>query len=85
MGQHVRGYKLTMLTVPVVRVGNSRGVCISVKLLEAIGSPQAVQLDIRDGALIVTPAIHPRAHWDTPDAWDSAELRARTMSGLRQT
>jgi len=63
-----------MLVVPIVRVGNSRGIRIPKKLLDAIGSPQAVQLDMRDGALIVSPVIHPRANWDDPAVWGNAKL-----------
>ena len=63
-----------MTIVPVVRIGLSRGILIPEQLLDAIGSPRAVLLDVGDGVLIVSPAIHLRAHWDTPAAWGSAEL-----------
>lgn len=62
-----------MLTVSVVPVGNSRGIRIPKKLLEEMGSPEAVSLDVKDGVLIVAPVDHPRKGWDDPKAWRNAK------------
>jgi antitoxin MazE len=67
-------YNVTMITVPIVPVGNSRGIRIPKKLLEELGSPEAVSLDVREGALVVTPVAHPRSDWDNPKAWRNPKL-----------
>ncbi len=63
-----------MLTVSVVPVGNSRGIRIPKKLLEEMGSPEAVSLDVKDGVLIVAPVDHPRKGWDDAKAWRNTKL-----------
>ncbi len=63
-----------MLTVPIVAVGNSRGIRIPKKLLEQLGSPQSVHLDFRDGTLVISPLNAPRQGWDNPELWKGADL-----------
>lgn len=63
-----------MITVPIVPVGNSRGIRIPKKLLEELGSPEAVSLDVREGTLVATPVAHPRSTWDDPKVWRNAKL-----------
>jgi antitoxin MazE len=63
-----------MLTVSVVPVGNSRGIRIPKKLLEEMGSPEAVSLDVKDGVLIVAPVDHPRKGWEDAKAWRNTKL-----------
>lgn len=77
-----RGYNVTMLTVSVVSVGNSRGIRIPKKLLVEMGSPDAVSLDVKDGVLIVVPVDHPRKGWDDPKAWRNAKLAKQDREWL---
>ncbi len=57
----------------IVRVGNSRGVRIPKALLEATGLTDAIELTVRDGALVIEPVESTRAGWD--EAF--AEMAAR--------
>lgn len=48
----------------VVRIGNSQGVRIPKTLLEQCGLKGAVELEVREGQLVVRSATRPRAEWD---------------------
>lgn len=48
----------------VVRIGNSRGVRIPKTLLEQCGLQGAVELEVREGQLVLRSATRPRAGWD---------------------
>jgi antitoxin component of MazEF toxin-antitoxin module len=63
-----------MIIVPIVPVGNSRGIRIPKKLIEALGFPNAVNLDVKDGILIAYPISSPRAGWDDPAVWGDTRL-----------
>ena len=47
----------------LVRIGNSRGIRIPKPLLEELGAPDEVELQVQDGTLVVTPVVDPRAGW----------------------
>ena len=47
----------------VVRIGNSRGIRIPKPLLEELGMTDEVELAVKDGVLMVTPLVDPRAGW----------------------
>jgi antitoxin component of MazEF toxin-antitoxin module len=63
-----------MIVIPVVRVGNSRGLRIPKKILDAIGAPTQVQLDVQDGLLIIRPITAPRLGWNDPARWQDNAL-----------
>ena len=48
----------------VVRIGNSQGVRIPKTLLEQCGLQGAVELEVREGQLVVRSATRARAGWD---------------------
>lgn len=48
----------------VVRIGNSRGVRIPKTLLEQCGLQGDVELEVREGQLVLRSATRPRAGWD---------------------
>ncbi len=48
----------------LVQIGNSRGVRLPKPLIEEAGLKDEVEITLRDGALIITSAEHPRAGWD---------------------
>lgn len=50
--------------VPLVPIGNSRGLRIPKPLLEASGLVDEVEITIEPGRLIVTPVRHARAGWE---------------------
>ena len=63
-----------MFVIPVIRVGNSRGLRIPRKMLDAIVAPTQVQLDIQDRALIIRPLTTPRLGWDSAAKWANTTL-----------
>ncbi|MCL5998298.1 MAG: AbrB/MazE/SpoVT family DNA-binding domain-containing protein [Chloroflexi bacterium] len=63
-----------MMTVPIVPIGNSRGIRIPKKMLDALGSPESVNLELREGVLVVRPIANPRAAWDDEALWRNAKL-----------
>ena len=48
----------------LVRIGNSRGIRIPKAMIDECGLGDAVELEIREGHLVVRPADNPRAGWD---------------------
>jgi len=56
----------------LVRIGNSRGVRLPKPLIEQAGLSDEVELDVREGAIVIRPADGPRVGW----AEAAAELAA---------
>lgn len=48
----------------LVRIGNSRGLRLPKPLIEEAGLRDEVEVTLRDGALVITSADHPRAGWE---------------------
>jgi len=48
----------------VVRIGNSRGIRIPKTLLEQCRLGGTVELEVRQGELVVRPAAKPRSGWE---------------------
>ena len=48
----------------IIRIGNSQGVRIPKALLEESGLSGDVDMVVRDGALVISPAGRPRLGWD---------------------
>ena len=63
-----------MIVIPIVRVGNSHGIRFPKKVLDAIGSPTEVQLDLQDGLLVIHPVVSPRHGWADAARWRNVEL-----------
>jgi antitoxin MazE len=57
----------------IIRIGNSQGVRIPKALLEETGLTGDVDMTVRDGALVISPAGQPRRGWD--DAFHQMALR----------
>lgn len=47
----------------IVRIGNSKGVRLPKPLLEQVGLVDEVDLEVRDGALVISPSDPVRAGW----------------------
>jgi antitoxin MazE len=47
----------------VVRIGNSKGIRLPKPLLEQVGLTEEVELEVRDGAIVITPGEQPRRGW----------------------
>jgi len=47
----------------IVRIGNSKGIRLPKPLLEQVGLVDEVDLEVRDGELIVSPSDSVRAGW----------------------
>ena len=61
----------------LVRIGNSRGVRLPKPLIEQAGLDDEVELDVRDGAIVIRPLNGPRAGWA-----EAAAALAEAESGL---
>jgi antitoxin MazE len=48
----------------IIRIGNSQGVRIPKALLEESGLSGDVDITVRDGAILISPASSPRQGWD---------------------
>lgn len=47
----------------LVRIGNSRGVRLPKPLIEEAGLEDEVEVRVRNGAVVITSAAHPRSGW----------------------
>ena len=47
----------------IVQIGNSRGIRLPKPLIEEAGLSDEVDLRIREGAIVITPAHAPRSGW----------------------
>ncbi|MDH4338541.1 MAG: AbrB/MazE/SpoVT family DNA-binding domain-containing protein [Candidatus Krumholzibacteria bacterium] len=48
----------------LVRIGNSRGLRLPKPLIEEAGLKDEVEVTLREGAIVITSAEHPRAGWE---------------------
>lgn len=48
----------------LVRIGNSRGVRIPRPLIEEAGLTDEVELEVKRGSIVISPAISPRMGWE---------------------
>ena len=62
----------------LVRIGNSRGVRLPKPLIEQAGLADEVELRVREGAIVISPANGPREGW----AEAAKELRERKEDRL---
>ena len=62
----------------LVRIGNSRGVRLPKPLIEQAGLADEVELRVREGAIIISPANGPREGWMEA----AKQLRERKEDGL---
>lgn len=47
----------------LVRIGNSRGVRLPKPVIEEAGLVEVVEVRVRNGAVVITPARQPRSGW----------------------
>jgi antitoxin MazE len=57
----------------LIRIGNSRGVRLPKTIIAQAGLTEELELDVRDGAVVIARAARPRSGW--ADA--AGEMRAR--------
>ena len=48
----------------LVQIGNSRGIRLPKPLIEEVGLEDEVELHVREGAIVISPSIVPRAGWE---------------------
>ena len=53
-----------ILTTPLVKIGNSQGICIPKPLLEQVGMTGDVQIGVESDRLILRPATRARQGWE---------------------
>jgi antitoxin MazE len=54
----------TAIRTRIVKIGNSQGIRIPKPLLEQSGISEEVEIEVRDGSLVVRGIAHPRAGWE---------------------
>ena len=47
----------------IVRIGNSRGIRLPKPLIEQAGLAEEVELEVRDGEIVISSAVKPRQGW----------------------
>lgn len=47
----------------IVRIGNSQGIRLPKLLIDQVGLAEEVELEIRDGAIVISPAERLRSGW----------------------
>ncbi len=52
------------MRIPIVPIGNSKGIRLSKTLLEKYDFQDAVELILDDEYLIIKPIVNPRNNWD---------------------
>jgi len=52
-----------MMKTRLVQIGKSRGLRLPKPLIEKAGLKEGVEITLRDGAIVITSAEHPRADW----------------------
>jgi antitoxin MazE len=52
------------MEIPIVQIGNSKGIRFSKTLIEKYDFKDAVELILDEEFLIIKPVVHPRKNWD---------------------
>ena len=69
----------------LVRIGNSRGVRLPKPLIEQAGLADQVELRVREGAIIISPANGPRDGWAEAAKQLRERQEDRLVDGLMPT
>ena len=51
------------MKVKIVRIGNSKGIRLPKPVIELVGLAEDVELEVREGELVISPARRPRNGW----------------------
>jgi antitoxin MazE len=71
-------YIVTTMKVDIIRIGNSRGIRIPKALLEQCGLDKEGDLEVRDGALVLSNPAKPRQGWEA--AFAAGEGKRKDIS-----
>lgn len=52
------------MKVPIIRIGNSKGLRLSKEIFERYNLHEAVDLILEDGQIVIKPLQEPRKGWD---------------------
>lgn len=52
------------MEIPIIQIGNSKGIRFSKTLIEKYDFKEAVELILNEEFLIIKPVVHPRKKWD---------------------
>ncbi|MBN1491370.1 MAG: AbrB/MazE/SpoVT family DNA-binding domain-containing protein [Phycisphaerae bacterium] len=47
----------------IIQVGNSKGIRLPKPLIEQVGLAEEVELEVREGQIVISPAVRPRRGW----------------------
>jgi antitoxin MazE len=69
------------MIVPLIKIGNSKGIRIPKQLIEKCGLGDTVELRVEKGVLVISPARTPPADWEAKFDRASADPAAPTLMG----
>jgi antitoxin MazE len=52
------------MEIPIIQIGNSKGIRFSKTLIEKYDFKDAVELILDEEFLIIKPVVHPRKNWE---------------------
>jgi antitoxin MazE len=52
------------MEIPIIQIGNSKGIRFSKTLIEKYDFKEAVELILDEEFLIIKPVVHPRKNWE---------------------
>ena len=52
------------MRLPIVQIGNSKGLRLNKMILEKYGLRDKVELELKDDHIILKPVNQPRKHWE---------------------
>jgi antitoxin MazE len=63
----------------LIRIGNSRGIRLPKAILQEAGLEDEVEIRVRSGSIVITPAKRPRAGWAEAAARRSRDERGKLL------
>ena len=52
------------MKIPVIKIGNSKGIRLSKTVLEKYAINDAVEMVLEEGTILLKPIVSPRKNWD---------------------
>ena len=53
------------MKLPIIRIGNSKGIRLSKHILEAYDLKDSIELIMEEGRIILKPVTEPRQNWES--------------------
>jgi len=69
----------------IVRIGNSRGIRLPKLVIEQVGLQEEVELEVREGEIVISPARRLRSDWAEAARFLSARAEDQLLDELVST